>query len=107
MKKLSFILIILALAFVSCNDDDSISAKDKRETKQKSEENFEPTSLSDDGNSYWYVVAEKKDKGYKISNVIKQNHKHFSLIEAKESFDGGVFILNFIQISEETYDEQQ
>ena len=107
MKKLSILLVVLVLAFVSCKDD-SISARDKRETKQKSEENFEPTlNFEYDGSSYWYVVAEKKDKGYKLSNVVKQDHRHFSLIEAKEDFNGGVFIVNFIQVSKETYEEQQ
>jgi len=106
MKKLSILSIILALAailmLVSCQEDDSISARDKREAKEKTESEFEY-----DGSSYWYVVAEKKDKGYKLSNVVKQDHRHFSLIEAKEDFNGGVFIVNFIRVSKETYEEQQ
>jgi len=105
MKKLSIMLIVLALAFISCKDD-SISARDKREAKESLKENSEPI-FNYDGSSYWYVIAEKKDKGYKLSNVMKQDHRHFSLIEAKEEFGGGVFIVNFIQVSKETYEEQQ
>ena len=112
MKKLNVLFIILALTFVSCNDD-SISAREKREAKQDKEivkpqktiVYYEPATLSDDGNSYWYVVADVKKKGINVSTVVKQNHKHFSIKEAKEAFGGGVFIVNFIQVSKETYEE--
>lgn len=109
MKKLGILLIILTLAFTACKDD-SISAKDKREAEERLEENsdnFLKLTITDDSNSYWYVVAEKKNKGYKISNVMEQNHKHFSIVEAKEALGGDVFIINFIQVSKKTYEEQQ
>lgn len=79
--------------------------QNRKSTEDK--EIVESTTLSDDNNSYWYVVVDVKNKGINISTVVKQNHKHFSLIEAKEVFNGNVFIVNFIQVSKETYEEQQ
>lgn len=100
-------IFFIGIILFGCNDD-SISAKDERLAKERLEQESDwlntPT-INSDGVSYWYVVAEKKNKGYKISNVIKQDHKHFSIPEAKEEFGGDVFIINFIRVSKETYDE--
>lgn len=112
MKKLSILFIIFTLAFISCGEE-TISQKEKREARQDKEivksqkiiVYYEPATLSDDGNSYWFVVVEKKGDGMKLNTVLKQNHRHFSIKEAKAAFDGGVFILNFVQVSKETYEE--
>ena len=107
MKKLLILLCLFTL--ISCGEE-SISEKDKRLAKEKLEQ--EPDWLTDpsinyNNKSYWYVVAEKKNMGYRISSVVEQDHNHFSIAEAKEQLGGGVFILNFIKINKETYDEQQ
>lgn len=113
MKKLNIILIILVLAFVSCNDD-SISAREKRETKQNKKQvktetgtvYYEPAIHSINGNSYWFVVVESKKNGRKMNGIFEQNHKYFSTKEAKAAFNENVFILNFVQVSKETFDNQ-
>jgi hypothetical protein len=120
MKKLGIVFIIFAFAFVGCNEDDSISKRDKEAAKQEKEQvaepstepqtatvYYEPAPLSDDGNSYWFVVVMTKDGVTKYNNVLKQNHRWFSVIEAKGAFDKDVFILNVVQVSRETYEEDK
>jgi len=118
MKKLGIVFIIFALAFVSCNEEDSISKRDREAAKQEKEQvvetttepqtstvYYEPAPLSDDGNSYWFVVVKTKDGTTQYNNVFKQNHRWFSMKEAKEGFDKDVFILSVTQVSRETYEE--
>ena len=53
--------------------------------------------------SYWFVVVEK-DNGTKMNTLMQQNHKGFSMSEAKAEFKGKVFILSYEQQSKETWD---
>ena len=53
--------------------------------------------------SYWFVVVQKND-GAMYNVMMQQNHKGFSMSEAKAEFKDKVFILNFIQVSKETWD---
>jgi hypothetical protein len=53
--------------------------------------------------SYWFVVVQN-DNGAMYNSMIQQNHKGFSMSEAKATFKSKVFILNFIQVSKETWD---
>jgi hypothetical protein len=54
--------------------------------------------------SYWFVVVQK-DNGVMMNTIMQQNHKGFSLDEAKAELGGDkAFILNFIQVSKETWD---
>lgn len=118
MKKLGILFIIFALIFSAC--EQSLSQKEKKQTRQKKKTEqvktpaeqqtatiyYEPTPLSDDGNSYWFVVVEKKDGTQKLNTYMKQNHRWFSAKEAIDDFGGGVFILNIVQVSRETYENQ-
>ena len=119
MKKLGILFIVFVLALISCNED-SISKQDKREAKTRTKTQkelvetqtqpqttivyYEPAPLSDDGNSYWFVVVEEKNGTRKMNTMVKQNHKWFSEKELKTRFKKDVFILNIVQISKETYE---
>jgi hypothetical protein len=47
----------------------------------------------------------QKDNGTMINTIMQQNHKGFSMSEAKAELGGNkAFILNFIQVSKETWD---
>lgn len=61
-----------------------------------------------DGKSYWYVIVEEKNNGLKISNVIELDTPYFSITKAKEHFGQPkkYFIVNFIQVSKQTYEDK-
>ena len=117
MKKLGILFIVFVLALISCNEN-SISKQDKREAKTRTKTQkelvetqpqttivyYEPAPLSNDGNSYWFVVVEEKDGTQKINTMVKQDHKWFSEKELKTTFKKDIFILNIVQISKETYE---
>jgi hypothetical protein len=119
MKKLGILFIVFVLALISCNEN-SISQRDKREAKTRTKTQkelvetqtqpqttivyYEPAPLSNDGNSYWFVVVEEKDGTQKINTMVKQDHKWFSEKELKTTFKKDIFILNIVQISKETYE---
>jgi len=120
MKNFGIIFLIFGLLLTSCSlfDEDSISKRDRKAVKQEKEQvveipiepqtatvYYEPAPLSDDGNSYWFIVVQAKDNSQKFNNVVKQNHRWFSTKEAKASFDKDVFILNIVQVSRETYED--
>lgn len=114
MKKytLDFIFVFLVLTLVlmvACTrkveeapkEDDFLKIPEyKTETPTTSTY----TSTYDDGNSYWFIVAEEKDGTMKLNTFIKQNHKYFSGSEAKAGFKKDVFILNIVEVSKETYE---
>ena len=63
-----------------------------------------PAPINTGDVSYWFVVVQR-DNGTMMNTMIEQNHKGFSMSEAKAGFKGDkVFILNFIQVSKETWD---
>jgi len=107
MKKLRILWLVLALIVISCAED-SISKQEKRAEKEKKNtelvQDNEPISLSIDSNSYWFVVVEKKDGTQKMNTCVKQEHRYFSSKELKATFKDDVFILNIIQVSKETYE---
>jgi hypothetical protein len=124
MKKLWILFIVFALAFTSC--EDSISKQEKRAARQRTKTEkvvtpvieipveqqtstiyYEPAPLSDDGNSYWFVVVEEKKNGKRINGWIKQEHRYFSSKELKATFNNDVFILNIVQINKETYENNE
>jgi hypothetical protein len=63
-----------------------------------------PAPINTGDVSYWFVVVQK-DNGTMMNTIMQQNHKGFSLSEAKAELGGDkAFILNFIQVSKETWD---
>jgi len=95
MKNFGIIFLIFGLLLTSCSlfDEDSISKRDRKAVKQEKEQvveipiepqtatvYYEPAPLSDDGNSYWFIVVQAKDNSQKFNNVVKQNHRWFSTI---------------------------
>ena len=115
LKIFSITALIALVLIIGCAED-SISKRDKEAAKVEKEQvetptepqtatvYYEPAPLSDDGNSYWFVVVETKTNTYKINKVVKQNHRWFSFKEAKAEFKDDVFILNVVQVSKETYE---
>lgn len=117
MKKL-ILFITFALLLTSC--EQSLIQKERKAARQKTKVNkelvktpveqqtstvyYEPAPLSDDGNSYWFVLVEEKDGNQRMNTIVKQNHRWFSMKEAKATFNSDVFIINFIQVSRETYE---
>jgi len=116
MKK-EIILIALIILLVVGGGLGAISLRHKIERGRKSETKIEndflkvpeystekSTSTYDDGNSYWFVLVEEKNGSLKLNTFVKQNHKYFSVQEAKATFKKDVFILDFIEVSKETYE---
>lgn len=65
----------------------------------------EPTVGDYSGNSYWFVVAQKKDDfGTMYNSFIKQPHPYFSYKEMKKEFKDPVFLINLVRVSKETYE---
>jgi hypothetical protein len=109
MKKLAIFFILLTVVFSSC-------AKKERDVKEPEDDFLKipeyvtevpKTSNYGDGNSYWFVLVEEKDGTMKMNTFVKQNHKYFSTSEAKAEFKKDVFILDFIEVSKETYENNQ
>lgn len=119
LVMLLLLAVTIALAIIIANKE--TSEKVKTEVKNDFlkipeytvEDNSVKTIVSppkpiDTGDvSYWFVVVQKND-GSMFNTMIQQNHKGFSMSEAKAEFKGSkVFILNFIQVSKETWDINQ
>lgn len=103
MKKyLIFIVFPLMLLFNGCNNDETVSERDKRLTNENQTEQ-ENNVINDDINSYWFVVVVSKNNGMLMNGCYKQDHRHFSMSEHKNTFSVDVFVVSFTRISEETY----
>lgn len=108
MKKLGIIFIIFALTFVSCAEEDSISKQEKRAEKERKEQvEAEVETVGVDDYSYWFVVVQRKNDGTLFNKTIKQEHRYFSAEEMKAEFDDDVFLLNLVEISRETFEQNE
>ena len=85
--------------------DDFLSIPDYSSTDNSVKTVASPPKPIDTGDvSYWFVVVQKQN-GVMMNTIMQQNHKGFSLDEAKAELGGKEsFILNFIQVSKETWD---
>lgn len=67
--------------------------------------NSYPTTITDDDNSYWFVVVQDQGGFSTMRNTfIKQPHRWFSYEEAKGEFEKDCFILNIVRVDKETYE---
>lgn len=110
MKKI--LILIIAISLTSC---DFFFTKKEQPIEDKKVEHeflripttsysFETTNPTENI-SYWFVVVQNKDgSGIMYNKFIKQDHSYFSYDEAKSVFSTDVFILNFIRIDKETYE---
>ena len=106
MKKIAIIFLILGLLLTSCAEDSISKQENRAEKLRKEQAETKVESISIDGNSYWFVVVEKKDQTQKMNTCVRQEHRYFSMKELKAEFSEPVFVLNFIQVSRETYENQ-
>jgi len=118
MKK-EIILVILVVVLVVGGSLGAISLRHKIDRGRKSEikvkDDFlkvpeystETSTTSTYGDSYWFILVEEKNGAMKMNSFIKQNHKYFSVSEAKAEFKKDVFILNIVEVSKETYEHNK
>lgn len=107
LSTVSIILfLILAFLFAKSNfkkqeikkQDDFLTVYEYANNEKTSE------TVTDNNESYWWVLVEDTDQEMKRNTFIKQNHNYFSYAEAKQAFEKDCFILNFIRVDKETYE---
>jgi hypothetical protein len=115
MKNFVILFTILIIILVSCENKVNRKTKEPEKdflalpsyTTETTKIQYEPAPVNNsDGNSYWFIVVQN-DKGTFFNSFIKQEHRYFSVSEAKAGFKEKVFIFNFVQVSKETYDNNQ
>jgi len=116
MKTFVILFTILITVLFACDNkaDKKIEAPEKdflsvpSYTTETTKIHYEPAPVNNsDGNSYWFIVVQKNGGGVYYNTFIKQEHRYFSASEAKAEFKDNVFILNIVQVSKETYDNNQ
>jgi len=116
MKNFVILFTILIIILVSCENKVNRKTKEPEKdflalpsyTTETTKIQYEPAPVNNsDGNSYWFIVVQSQKTTAYYNTMIKQNHRYFSLSEAKAEFKEKVFVFNFIQVSKETYDNNQ